>query len=114
MDERLDELRRQLDQKTTEIESLVAAEQGMGNIESMDPSDYERLQQDVEELLERWEEDAEEGQGNIDDAQLHRLIAERFEIEQKVIAARKDQSEGNELEDEGAAVEEVELDAQED
>ena len=88
MDERLEDLRRQLDQKTTEIESLVAAEQGLTSIEKMDPSDYERLQQDVEELLERWEEDAEEGQGSIDDAQLRRLIAERFEIEQKVIAAR--------------------------
>jgi hypothetical protein len=110
----LDELRRQLDQKTNEIESLIAAEQGIGSIENMDPSDYERLQQDVEELLERWEEEAEEGQGSIDDAQLHRLIAERFEIEQKVIAARKDQTEGNELESEGEEVEEVELDAQED
>src|ERR1044071_451424 len=114
MDERLEDLRRQLDQKTTDIESLVAAEQGLGSIGTMDPSDYERLQQDVEELLERWEEDAQEGQGSIDDAQLHRLIAERFEIEQKVIAARQDQTEGNELESEGEEVEEVELDAQED
>jgi len=114
MNERLEDLRRQLDQKTNEIESLVAAEQGLGSIGTMDPSDYERLQQDVEELLERWEEDAEEGQRSIDDAQLHRLIAERFEIEQKLIAARHDQSEGNELENEEPAVEEVELDAQED
>jgi hypothetical protein len=30
MDERLDELRSQLDHKTTEIESVVAAEQGKG------------------------------------------------------------------------------------
>ena len=79
----------------------------------MDPSDYERLQQDVEELLERWEENAAEGQGSVDDAQLNRLIAERFEIEHKVIAARN-QSEGNELESEETGVQEVELDAQED
>jgi hypothetical protein len=45
----------------------------------------------------------------VDDAQLRRLIAERFEIEQKVIAARKDQSQGNELESD---VEEVESEAQ--
>jgi hypothetical protein len=113
MDERLHELRRQLDQKTTEIESLIAAEQGMGSIENMNPSDYERLQQDVEEMLERWE-DAQDGETSVDDAPLNRLIAERFEIEQQVLAARKDQSEGNELENEGLAVEEVELDAQED
>jgi hypothetical protein len=61
MDERLHELRRQLDQKTTEIESLVASEQGIASIQNMDPLDYERLQQDVEELLEEWEETAEEG-----------------------------------------------------
>ena len=113
MDEKLHELRRQLDKKTAEIESLIAAEQGMGSIENMNPSDYERLQQDVEELLDQWGEDVD-GQISVDDAPLNRLIAERFEIEQKVIAGRKDRSEDNELENEGAAVQEVELDAQED
>ena len=81
MDEKLGELRRRLDQKTTEIESLVASERGLGSIENMDPSEYERLQQDVEELLERWEETAqEEGPGSMRDTPLNRLIAERFEI----------------------------------
>jgi hypothetical protein len=89
MVEKLEELRRRLDQKTTEIESLVAAEQGIGSIENMDPSDYERLQQDVEELLERWEETAqEEGPGGMEDTPLNRLIAERFEIEQQILASR--------------------------
>ena len=112
MDGRLHELRRRLEEKTTEIESLIAAEQGMGRIENMNPSDYERLQQDVEELLDQWGED--DGQTSVDDAPLNRLIAERFELEQQVLAARKDQSEGNEFGNEGAPVEEVELDAQED
>jgi hypothetical protein len=89
MDEKLGELRRRLDQKTTEIESFVAADQGIGSIENMDPSDYERLQQDVEELLERWEETAqEEGPGGMEDTPLNRLIAERFEIEQQILASR--------------------------
>jgi len=92
MDEKLGELRRRLDQKTTEIESLVAAEQGISSIENMDPSDYERLQQDVEELLERWEETAqEEGPGGMEDTPLNRLIAERFEIEQQIFASRGQQ-----------------------
>ena len=82
MDEKLHELRRRLDQKTTEIESLVASERGLGSIENMDPSDYGRLQQDVEELLEQWEETAQqEGPGGMDDTPLNRLIAERFEID---------------------------------
>jgi hypothetical protein len=65
MNERLEELRLELDKKTTEIESMVAAERGMGSIENMDSSEYERLQHDVEELLERWEEEAQEGPGAI-------------------------------------------------
>ena len=92
MDEKLGELRQRLDQKTTEIESFVAADQGIGSIENMDPSDYERLQQDVEELLERWEETAqEEGPGGMEDTPLNRLIAERFEIEQQIFASRGQQ-----------------------
>ena len=92
MVEKLGELRRRLDQKTTEIESFVAVEKGMGSIENMDPSDYERLQQDVEELLERWEETAqEEGPGGMEDTPLNRLIAERFEIEQQIFASRGQQ-----------------------
>jgi hypothetical protein len=92
MVEKLVELRRRLDQKTTEIESFVAVEKGMGSIENMDPSDYERLQQDVEELLERWEETAqEEGPGGMEDTPLNRLIAERFEIEQIILASRGQQ-----------------------
>jgi hypothetical protein len=97
MDERLHELRRQLDQKTSEIESLVAREQGISSIEKIDPSDYERLQQDVEELLEQWEEAAQEGRGSMDDTPLNRLIAERFEIEQKIIAIKR--AEGDKGED---------------
>ena len=92
MDEKLHELRRRLDQKTTEIETVVAAERGIGSIYEMDPSDYERLQQDVEELLERWEETAqEEGPGGMEDTPLNRLIAERFEIEQQIFASRGQQ-----------------------
>jgi hypothetical protein len=89
MDERLHELRRQLDQKTSEIESLVATEQGISSIAKIDPSDYERLQQDVEELLEQWEEAAQEGRRSTNDTPLNRLIGERFEIEQKIIAVKR-------------------------
>jgi hypothetical protein len=89
MDEKLDELRRRLDQKTTEIETVVAAERGIGSISEMDPSDYERLQQDVEELLGCWQETAQEqGPGSMDDSPLNRLIAERFEIEQIILASK--------------------------
>jgi hypothetical protein len=96
MNERLDELQRQLDHKTSEIESVVAADRGMGSISDMNPSEYKRLQQDVEELLERWEEEAQEGSGDVEDTPLNRLIAERFEIEQEILAARGE-DEGTEV-----------------
>ena len=111
MDERLDELRRQLDQKTSEIESLVATEQGIGSIENMDPSDYERLQQDVEELLEQWEETAQEESGHVEDTPLNRLLAERFDIEQQILATKgKEVANEDYLEDE--EVDEDETDTQ--
>ena len=105
MDERLHELRRRLDQKTTEIESLVASGQGITSVENMDPLDYERLQQDVEELLEQWEETAQEEPGHVDDTPLNKMIGERFEIERQILAtkekqvANEDYLEDDEIED---------------
>jgi hypothetical protein len=86
MEDKLDDLRRRLDEKTTEIEAFIAREQGMGDIRATSPADYEQLQRDVEELLEQWEEAApEEGYGTPEDSQLDKLISERFEIEQKIL-----------------------------
>ena len=66
-------------------------------------ADYERLQQDIEELLEQWEETAQEqGPGGMEDTPLNRLIAERFEIEQIIIASRGQQGDdfdGDETQD---------------
>ena len=110
MDARLEELRRQLNQKTTEIESLLAAERGMGSIEDMDSAGYERLQEDVEERLERWEQASQGKSGNLDNTPLNRLIAERFEIEQEILAA-KGEDLGQEVEGEDAESEEMQDEA---
>jgi hypothetical protein len=80
----LEELRRPLDQKTKDIESLIAKERGLGSIEDMDSADYERLQRDVEELLDRWEQADQEALRRAEDSPLNRLVAERFEIEQQI------------------------------
>jgi hypothetical protein len=75
--------------KTTEIETIIAAERGIGSIHEMHPSDYERLQKDVKELLGCWQETAQdEGPGSMDDTPLNRLIAERFEIEHIILASK--------------------------
>jgi phage-related protein len=39
MEDKLAELRRRLDEKTTEIEAFIAREQGMGDIRAMSPAD---------------------------------------------------------------------------
>lgn len=46
--------------------------------------------------MEQWEEAAQEGQGSMDETPLNRLIAERFEIEQKIIAAKRAEGAKNE------------------
>jgi hypothetical protein len=44
----------------------------------------------VEELLERWEETTQEqGPGGMEDTPLNRLIAERFELEQIILASKR-------------------------
>jgi hypothetical protein len=98
MEDKLADLRRRLDEKTTEIEAFIAREQGMEDIRAMSPADYEQLQRDVEELLEHWEEAApEEGYGTPEDSQLDKLISERFEIEQKILVVSGEQTEGDDL-----------------
>jgi hypothetical protein len=107
MDDQLDELRRQLHQKTTDIEAFIAQKEGMGSIDEMSPSDYEQLQRDVEELLEQWEEAVpEEGYGTPEDSQLDKLISERFEIEQKILVVSGEQTEGDDID--GSEIEDKE------
>ena len=107
MDEKLDSLRRQLDQKTTEIESFVAQDEGIGPIEKMEAAEYERLQERVEELLEQWEEMAAEGPSSGNDSPLNKLIAERFDIERQILAIRQQGADAGKVESE---VDEDELD----
>jgi hypothetical protein len=99
MDEKLQELRQHLDQRTTEIEALVAQEEGMGSIEKMDPPEYERLQERVEELLEQWEEKSEGGASSENDTPLSKLIAERFDVERQILAIREQSADEGEVDE---------------
>jgi hypothetical protein len=51
----MDELQRKMAAKTREIEALVAAEQKLGDLNTMQSTEYARLQIYVEELIYKWQ-----------------------------------------------------------
>jgi len=82
----MDELQRKLAAKTREIEALVAAEQNLGDLNSMQRTQYARLRIYVEELIYKWQEANVLPSASNADTAVNRLIAEREEIEEQIIA----------------------------
>jgi hypothetical protein len=82
----LDQLQRKLIIKTREIEALVAAEQDLGDLSSMDSDQYAHLRIHVEELIYQWQEAEVRPSTSNPDTALNRLIAERQEIEEQILA----------------------------
>jgi predicted RNase H-like nuclease (RuvC/YqgF family) len=82
----IDELQRKLAAKTREIEALVADEQELGDINAMESTDYTRLKTYVEELIEKWQEADVDRSGSNPDTPVNRLIADRQEIEEQILA----------------------------
>jgi hypothetical protein len=79
-------LQRKLSAKTREIETLVAKQQQLGDLNEMDSTDYESLRLYVEELIFKWQEAKVRRSPSNTDTALNRLIAEREEIEQQIVA----------------------------
>jgi hypothetical protein len=79
-------LQRKLSAKTREIETLVAKQQQLGDLNEMDSTDYERLRLYVEELIFKWQEAKVRRSPSNTDTALNRLIAEREEIDQQIVA----------------------------
>jgi hypothetical protein len=82
----MDELQRKLATKTREIEALVAAEQNLGDLNSMEGTEYARLRIYVEELIYKWQEAKVHPTASNPDSAINRLIAEREEIEEQIVA----------------------------
>ena len=82
----MDELQRKLVIKTREIEALVAAEQNLGELSSMESTQYARLRMHVEELIYKWQEANVRPSASNPDTAINRLIAEREEIEEQILA----------------------------
>jgi hypothetical protein len=82
----IDELQRKLDAKTREIEALVADERELGYINAMESTDYARLRTYVDELIEKWQEADVDRSGSNPDMPVNRLIADRQEIEEQILA----------------------------
>jgi hypothetical protein len=85
VEKEMDALQRKLTAKTREIEALIAAEQNLGNLDAIDSADYARLQAYVENLIYQWQE-AKVGSGGNAETPVNRLIAEREEIEDQIVA----------------------------
>ena len=86
VEKEMDELERKLAAKTREIEALVAAEQNLGDPNAMEIADYARLQTYVEELIYKWQEANVRSSGWKPKTAADRLIAEREEIEEQILA----------------------------
>ena len=83
----LDQLQRKLMImiKTREIEALVAAEQDLGDLSSMESTQYARLRIHVEELIYKWQEAEVRPSTSNPDTAINRLIAEREDIEEQIL-----------------------------
>jgi hypothetical protein len=86
VEKEMEALQRKLMAKTREIEALVAAEQNLGNLSAMESIDYVRLQACVEELIYKWQETKLRPSESNPDTPVNRLIAEREEIEEQILA----------------------------
>ena len=84
----LEMLQRKLASKTRDIETFVAKQQRMGDPSAMDATEYDHLHRYVEQVILKWQEANVRGSVEEPDTPLHRLIAEREEIEQQIIALK--------------------------
>ena len=81
----MDVLERKLAAKTREIEALVATQQNLGDLKTMESTDYARLRTYVEELIYNWQDAKVRPAGSNPDTPVNRLIAEREEIEEQIV-----------------------------
>lgn len=86
VEKEMEALQRKLMAKTREIEALVAVEQNLGDLNAMENTDYGRLQACVEELIYKWQEAKLRPSESNPDTPVNRLIAEREEIEEQILA----------------------------
>ena len=81
-------LQRKLTAKTRDIEAFVAEQQRMGDTATMDATEYARLRLYVDQLILAWQEANARRSLKEPDTPLNRLIAEREEIEQQIVALK--------------------------
>ena len=86
VEKEMEELQRELAAKTREIETLVAAEQNLGDLSSMESTEYARLRSYVEELIYKWQQANVHPSASNPDTAVNRLISEWEEIEEQILA----------------------------
>ena len=85
VEKEIDELQCELTVKTREIETLVAEELNLGDINAMEGTASARLRAYVEELIKKWQQADVDHSGSNPDTAVNRLISEREEIEEQIL-----------------------------
>jgi len=85
VEKEIGELQCKLTATTREIETLVAEELNLGDIDAMEGTAYARLRSYVEGLIEKWKQADVDPSGSNPDTAVNRLIAEREEIEEQIL-----------------------------
>ena len=86
VEDEMEELQRKLTSRTREIEALVGAEQNLGELNSMESTEYARLRIYVDELIYQWQGAKVHPSASNPDTAINRLIADRLEIEEQILA----------------------------
>ena len=93
------DLHEKLRSKTREILTLVATSYGLGDVNSLEPSRLEQLNEEVEEIIEQHDEALNEGETSeewraLDErlarTEIGRLLQERHEIAEQILDAEDD------------------------
>jgi hypothetical protein len=98
--EQISALQTKLEDKTQEILKLVANTYGVEDVASLDASQWQRLNEEIEELIDQYDEaliesDSPEAWRALDErlaeTKIGRLLQERHEIAEQILDAEEDE-----------------------
>jgi hypothetical protein len=98
--EQISALQRKLGDKTQEILKLVANSYGVGDVASLDASQLQRLNEEIEEIIDQYDEallegDSPEAWRALDErlarTEIGRLLQERHEISEQILDLKDDE-----------------------
>ena len=98
------DLHAKLRSKTREILTLVANSYGMGDVNSLEPSRLEQLNEEIDEIIEQYDEALNDGKTpeewraldeSLARTEIGRLLQERHEIAEQILDAEDDEDDAD-------------------